>query len=49
VTFGHTQLGIDHPPYLLLISYSAPREIYQLNVTTFQHMVESLKLSPPVQ
>lgn len=49
VTFGHTQLGIDHPPYLLLISYSAPREIYQQNVATFQHMVESLKLTPPVQ
>jgi hypothetical protein len=49
VTFGHTQLGIDHPPYLLLISYSAPREIYQQNVTVFQHMVESLKLTPPVR
>lgn len=49
VTFGHTQLGIDHPPYLLLISYSAPREIYQQNVSTFQHMVESLKLTPPVR
>ena len=49
VTFGHTQLGIDHPPYLLLISYSAPREIYQRNVPIFQHMVESLKLTPPVR
>ncbi|KAB2891184.1 MAG: hypothetical protein F9K32_05625 [Desulfobulbaceae bacterium] len=49
VTFGHTQLGIDHPPYLLLISYSAPREIYQRNVAVFQHMVESLKLTPPVR
>ena len=47
VTFGHTQLGLDHPPYLLLISYSAPREIYQQNVTIFQHMIDTLKLSPP--
>ena len=49
VTFGHTQLGIDHPPYLLLISYSAPRQIYQQNVTIFQHMVDSLKLMAPVR
>ena len=47
VTFGHTQLGLDHPPYLLLISYSAPREIYQQNVAIFQHMIDTLKLSPP--
>lgn len=49
VTFGHTQLGIDHSPYLLLISYSAPREIYQRNVAVFQHMVDSLKLMAPVR
>lgn len=49
VTFGHTQLGIDHSPYLLLISYSAPRQIYQQNVAIFQHMVESLKLMAPVR
>lgn len=49
VTFGHTQLGIDHPPYLLLISYSAPRQIYQQNVAIFQHMVDSLKLMAPVR
>jgi hypothetical protein len=47
VTFGHTQLGLDHPPYLLLISYSAPREIYQQNVAVFQRMIDTLKLSPP--
>jgi hypothetical protein len=47
VTFGHTQLGLDHPPYLLLISYSAPREIYQQNVAIFQRMIDTLKLSPP--
>lgn len=49
VTFGHTQLGLDHPPYLVLVSYSAPREIYQQNVSTFQHMMDSLKLMPPVR
>ena len=47
VTFGHTQLGLDHSPYLLLISYSAPREIYQQNVAIFQRMIDTLKLSPP--
>lgn len=47
VIFGHTQLGLDHPPYLLLISYSAPREIYQQNVAVFQRMIDTLKLSPP--
>lgn len=49
VMFGHTQLGLDHPPYLFLISYSAPREIYQQNVATFQHMIETLKLAPPAK
>lgn len=49
MTFGHTQLGLDHPPYLLLISYSAPRDIYQQSVSTFQHMMDTLKLSPPVK
>jgi hypothetical protein len=49
VRFGHTQLGLDHPPYLFLISYSAPRDIYQQNVATFQHMIDSLKLTPPAQ
>jgi hypothetical protein len=44
VEFGHTQLGIDHPPYILLISYSAPREIYQKNLDVFQHVVDSLAL-----
>lgn len=48
VTFGHTQLGVNHLPYLLLVSYSAPREIYQQNVSTFQHMMDTLKLAPPV-
>lgn len=49
MTFGHTQLGLDHPPYLLLISYSAPRDIYQQSVSTFQHMMDTLKLAPPVK
>jgi len=49
VSFGLTQLGLDHPPYLILVSYSAPREIYQQNVSTFQHMMDSLKLTPPAK
>lgn len=49
VSFGHTQLGLEHLPYLLLISYSAPRDIYQQHVTTFQHMVDTLKLTAPVK
>ncbi len=49
VTFGHTQLGLDHPPYLLLVSYSAPREIYQQNVSTFQHMMDTLKVASPAK
>ncbi len=49
VTFGLTQLGLDHPPYLILVRYSAPREIYQQNVSTFQHMMDSMKLIPPVR
>ncbi len=49
VTFGHTQLGLDHPPYLILVRYLAPREIYQQNVSTFQHMMDSMKLTPPAR
>lgn len=49
VIFGHTQLGLEHLPYLLLISYSAPRDIYQQHVATFQHMVDTLKLTAPVK
>lgn len=46
VTYGHTQLGIIQQPYFLLISYSAPRDIYQNNVDTFQHMVDTFVLTP---
>ena len=49
VSFGHTQLGLEHLPYLILVSYSAPRDIYQQNVSTFQHMMDSLKLAPPAK
>jgi len=47
VEFGHTQMGIEHAPYILLVSYSAPRDIYQNNLGVFQHMVDSFTLSTP--
>ena len=47
VEFGHTQLGLDNEPYLLLISYAAPREIYQNKVDIFQHMMDSARLFEP--
>jgi len=47
VDFGHTQMGIDHAPYVLLVSYSAPRDIYQNNLGIFQHIVDSMVLSAP--
>ena len=47
VEFGHTQLGLGNDPYLLLVSYSAPRQIYQEKVGIFQHMVDSAQLFEP--
>ncbi len=47
VIYGHTQLGLIQHPYFLLISYSAPRDIYQKNIDTFQHMVDTIVLTPP--
>lgn len=47
VTWGHTQLGLQNGPIVLLISYAAPREIYQRNVDIFQHMMDTIQLSPP--
>jgi hypothetical protein len=47
VIWGHTQLGLQNGPIILLISYAAPREIYQRNVDTFQHMMDSTLLSSP--
>jgi len=47
VIWGHTQLGLQNGPVILLISYTAPREIYQNNVDLFQHMIDSFLLSIP--
>ena len=47
VEFGHTQLGIENKPYLLLISYAAPRDIYQEKVNIFQHMMDTTQLFQP--
>ena len=47
VEFGHTQLGVEHAPYLLIISYAAPRDIYQQKVDLFQHMIDTTQLFQP--
>ncbi len=47
VAWGHTQLGLKNGPVILLISYAAPREIYQSKVDLFQHMMDSFLLSTP--
>lgn len=44
VKFGHTQIGIDHSPYILLLSYSAPMNIYQNNIKTLQHILDTMVL-----
>ncbi len=49
VSFGHTQLGLEHEPYFILVSYSAPRQIYQERLDIFQHMVDTFQLRPPAQ
>ena len=49
VEFGHTQLGLENPPYLLLVSYAAPREIYQSQLCVFQHMMDTFNLRAPPQ
>ncbi len=46
-TWGHTQLGLQNGPIILLISYAAPREIYQNKVDLFQHMIDSFHLNVP--
>jgi len=45
VEFGHTQLGLLHEPYFLLVSYAAPRKIYQEQIDIFQHMADTFELS----
>ncbi len=47
VIWGHTQMGVENEPILLLISYSAPRAIYQDKIDIFQHMMDSFVLSTP--
>ncbi len=47
VEFGHTQLGLLHEPYFLLVSYAAPRKIYQEQIDIFQHMADTFELSTP--
>lgn len=47
VSWGQTQLGLENGPVVLLLSYSAPRTIYQQKIDIFQHMMESFVLSPP--
>ncbi len=47
VAWGHTQLGLQNGPIILLISYAAPRDVYQSKVDLFQHMMDSFRLSPP--
>ena len=47
VSWGHTQLGLQNDPIIFLISYAAPRAIYQRNVGLFQHMIDSFLISTP--
>ncbi len=47
ISWGHTQLGLENGPIILLVSYAAPRDIYQDKVKLFQHMMDSLELSEP--
>ncbi len=47
--FGHTQLALLHEPYFILVSYAAPREIYQEQIEIFQHMADTFELSAPEQ
>ncbi len=47
VSWGHTQLGLQNGPVILLISYAAPREIYQDTIGLFQHMVDTFLLKTP--
>ncbi len=47
VEFGHTQLGVEHAPYLLIISYAAPRDIYQQKIDLFQHLIDTTELFQP--
>lgn len=47
VTWGHTQMGVENGPIVLLISYSAPRDIYQNKIDIFQHMLDTFMLSTP--
>lgn len=49
VEFGHTQLALLHEPYFILVSYAAPREIYQEQIDIFQHMADTFVLSTPEQ
>lgn len=47
VPWGQTQLGLQNGPIILLISYAAPRAIYQGNVGLFQHMMDSFLIRTP--
>ncbi len=44
VAFGHTQLGIEHAPYQLLISYFVPWDIYQKKADILKHMIDTTQL-----
>ncbi len=47
VSWGQTQLGLQNGPIILLISYAAPRAIYQGKVGVFQHMMDSFLVRTP--
>lgn len=41
--YAHTQLGLEHNNFILLISYSAPPDIYKEFLPVFQGMVDTFK------
>jgi hypothetical protein len=43
VEYAHTQLGLEHKNYILLISYAAVPAIYKKYLAVFQRMVDTFK------
>lgn len=45
VEFDHAQVCLDRGNYLYLVSYSAPRNIYQANLAAFQRVIDSWRFA----
>ncbi len=45
ITFGHTQIVMDHGEHYYWLGYVGPADVYEQNAPVFQHMVETFRFT----